>query len=80
MSLALSILEFRVGGLPGAIRVPDTYPFMAETDSINGAQRPMADAIRAGGDGALAPVFSRNRGFNRRLKRHGDGRATLDDE
>ena len=41
-------------------------------------QRLIADAIRAEEGKALAPVFSRNRGFKRRFKRHGTGRAVLD--
>jgi hypothetical protein len=32
----------------------------------------------AGGDEAIAPVFSRNRGFRRRFKRYGTGLADLE--
>ena len=32
----------------------------------------------AGGDEAIAPVFSRNRGFRRRFKRYGTGLAELE--
>ncbi len=55
----------------------------AVTNLVTDRSRDLAEAIKSGGDGPLAPVFSRNRGFSRRKKRHtgygeGDGRAVLD--
>ena len=50
------------------------------TNFIDDASRAVAKAIKeeAGGDEAIAPVFSRNRGFRRRFKRYGTGKAELD--
>jgi len=50
------------------------------TNLIDDMSRPVALAIKgeAGDDAAIAPVFSRNRGFRRRFKRYGTGMAELD--
>jgi len=55
------------------------------TNVVSPASKEMADAIRQGGEGPLAPIFSRNRGFKRRIKRKtgygkGDARAVLEGE
>jgi len=48
------------------------------TNLIDSNSRAMAEAIKSEEGNALAPVFSRNRGFNRRKKRYGTGKAVLD--
>jgi len=50
------------------------------TNLIDDSSRAVAQAIKGeAGDGEpIAPVFSRNRGFRRRFKRYGTGKAELD--
>jgi superfamily II DNA/RNA helicase len=49
------------------------------TNIVGPRAREVAAAVRgeAGAGRALAPVFSRNRGFRRRIKRNGTGLADL---
>jgi superfamily II DNA/RNA helicase len=51
------------------------------TNIVDDVSRDVARVIQedAESGASLAPVFSRNRGFRRRLKRHGTGRAELDE-